>query len=46
MREVGQQSQCIELMGVVYGRILEPGGIDLFAKCVLKWEWRTGATTA
>ena len=23
-------------MGVVYGRVIEPGGKDLFAMCVLK----------
>lgn len=40
MEEVGERSQCEELMGVAYGRVLEQGGIDLLALFVLRWEWR------
>lgn len=37
MEEVGQPSQCEELMGVAYGRVLKQGGINLLALSVLSW---------
>ena len=46
MGEVGQQSQCEELMRVVYERELEQDSIDLSAMCVSKWEWRIFAIFA